>query len=149
LQAICDADESLAQRFGSFYEAQKIYLDYDEMLSDDAVVIAVSDAFHVPAAMKALSAGKHVLCEKPLGTNVYEVDELARRLPNVPSTACWARSFYILESADTNVFEAHKVWLCIRARLQSCRTGPKTVLSFTVCGKTKFFEGDGLQAVRK
>jgi hypothetical protein len=37
------------------------------MLSDDAVVIAVSDAFHVPAAMKALSTGKHVLCEKPLG----------------------------------------------------------------------------------
>ncbi|MDT7812695.1 MAG: hypothetical protein QOJ42_2611 [Acidobacteriaceae bacterium] len=63
------------------------------MLSDDAVIIAVSDAFHVPAAMKALSAGKHVLYEKPLGTNVYEVEELARRLPNVPSTACWAWSF--------------------------------------------------------
>ncbi len=83
LQAVCDADESLAQRFGTFYEAAKIYLDYDEMLADDAVdavVIAVSDAFHVPAAMKALSAGKHVLCEKPLGTNVREVEELARRL---------------------------------------------------------------------
>ncbi len=96
MQAVCDADESLAQRFGSFYDAQKIYLDYDEMLSDDAVdavIIAVSDAFHVPAAMKALSAGKHVLCEKPLGTNVYEVEELARRLPNLPSTACWAWSF--------------------------------------------------------
>jgi hypothetical protein len=81
LQAVCDADESLAQRFGSFYDAQKIYLDDDEMLSDDAVIIAVSDAFHVPEAMKALSAGKHVLYEKPLGTNVYEVEELARRLP--------------------------------------------------------------------
>ena len=83
LQAVCDADESLAQRFGSFYDAGKIYLDYDEMLADDAVeavIIAVSDAFHVPAAMKALSAGKHVLCEKPLGTSVDEVEALARRL---------------------------------------------------------------------
>src|SRR5271156_2644751 len=83
LRAVCDADESLAERFGSFYDAGKIYLDYDEMLADDsveAVIIAVSDAFHVPAAMKALSAGKHVLCEKPLGTNIYEVEELARRL---------------------------------------------------------------------
>jgi predicted dehydrogenase len=83
LQAVCDADESLAQRFGTFYDAEKIYLDYDEMLADDAVdavIIAVSDAFHVPAAMKALAAGKHVLCEKPLGTNVDEVEELARRL---------------------------------------------------------------------
>jgi predicted dehydrogenase len=83
LQAVCDADESLAQRFGSFYDAEKIYLDYDEMLADeavDAVIIAVSDAFHVSAAMKALSAGKHVLCEKPLGTNVHEVEEVAQRL---------------------------------------------------------------------
>ena len=81
LHAVCDADESLAQRFGTFYDAEKIYLDYDEMLADDgvdAVIIAVSDAFHVPAAMKALAAGKHVLCEKPLGTNVREVEALAR-----------------------------------------------------------------------
>ena len=83
LQAVCDADESLAERFGAFYDARKIYVDYDEMLADEgveAVIIAVSDAFHVPAAMKALSAGKHVLCEKPLGTNISEVEELARRL---------------------------------------------------------------------
>jgi hypothetical protein len=38
---------------------------------------------------------------------------------------------FILESADTNVFEAHKVWLCIRARLQSCRTGPSWLSSAT------------------
>ena len=43
---------------------------YDEMLADpalDAVIIATSDAFHVPASIKALEAGKHVLCEKPVG----------------------------------------------------------------------------------
>jgi predicted dehydrogenase len=83
LQAVCDADESLAQRFGSFYDAKKIYLSYDEMLADDtvdAVIIAVSDAFHVAAAIKALSAGKHVLCEKPLGTSVSEIEQLARKV---------------------------------------------------------------------
>src|SRR5271163_630751 len=83
LQAVCDADESLAQRFGSFYDAEKIYLNYDEMLADDtvdAVIIAVSDAFHVPAAIKALSAGKHVLCEKPIGVSVEEVEGLARKV---------------------------------------------------------------------
>jgi hypothetical protein len=148
LQAICDADESLAQRFGSFYDAQKIYLDYDEMLSDDAVIIAVSDAFHVPAAMKALSAGKHVLCEKPLGTNVYVVEELARRLPNTQD--CVLGLEFLHFRAQVRMFSRlTRFGFVIRARLQSCRTGPKTVLSFTVCGKTKFFEGDGLQAVRK
>jgi predicted dehydrogenase len=80
LRAVCDADESLAQRFGMFYDAEKIYLDYDKMLADDsldAVIIATSDAFHVPAARRALAAGKHVLCEKPLGVSVEEVKSLA------------------------------------------------------------------------
>jgi hypothetical protein len=33
---------------------------------------------------------------------------------------------------------------CIRALLQSCRTGPKTVLGFRVCVRTRFLEGTGL-----
>lgn len=80
LYAVCDADEGLAHRFGAFYDARQIYLDYDAMLTDpavEAVVIGISDAFHVPASLKALQAGKHVLCEKPIGVAVEEVDELA------------------------------------------------------------------------
>ena len=79
LQAVCDADEGLANHFGRFYDAKKIYLDYDQMLADpdvDAIIIGISDAFHVPAALKALAAGKHVLCEKPIGIAVEEVEEL-------------------------------------------------------------------------
>jgi predicted dehydrogenase len=79
LAAVCDADEGLANRFGSFYDAKRIYLDYDHMLADadvEAVIIAISDAFHVPAALKALAAGKHVLCEKPIGIAVEEVEDL-------------------------------------------------------------------------
>jgi len=80
LAAVCDRDEGLAKHFGSFYDAEKIYTDYDAMLADPhvkAVIIATSDAFHVPAARKALAAGKHVFCEKPIGLSVEEVEELA------------------------------------------------------------------------
>ena len=79
LAAVCDADEGLAQRFGRFYDAKRIHLDYEQMLADadvDAIVIGISDAFHVPAALQALAAGKHVLCEKPIGVAVEEVEEL-------------------------------------------------------------------------
>ncbi len=79
LQAVCDADADLARRFGSFYDAISIYTDYDRMLADpevEAIVIGISDAFHVPAAIKALSAGKHVLCEKPIAMSVEEAEEL-------------------------------------------------------------------------
>ncbi len=81
LRAVCDADEGLANRFGAFYDASSIYLDYDAMLADDtveAVLIATSDAFHVPAAIKALQAGKHVFCEKPIGLSVEEVLDLQK-----------------------------------------------------------------------
>ena len=50
--------------------AARTYIDYDEMLADpevDAVIVAIADQFHVPAALQAIAAGKHVLVEKPLG----------------------------------------------------------------------------------
>ena len=79
LHAICDVAEDLLQRFSVTYGAAKIYTQYERMLADpdiDAVIIATADAFHVPAATAALAAGKHVLCEKPLGIALEEVEAL-------------------------------------------------------------------------
>ncbi len=79
LYAICDVADDLRQRISAIYAPTKSFRDYDEMLADpavDAVVIATSDAFHVAAAASALAAGKHVLCEKPLGISVEEVESL-------------------------------------------------------------------------
>lgn len=79
LAAVCDRDEELATRFGHQYDAETIHTDYDQMLADDgveAVIIATADTFHVPTARRALAAGRHVFCEKPLGVTVEEVEEL-------------------------------------------------------------------------
>jgi predicted dehydrogenase len=81
LHAVCDVAEELAQKLGRFYEAKKIYTDYGEMLTDpdlDAVIVATSDAFHLPASIQAINAGKHVLVEKPLGDNLDEALALKR-----------------------------------------------------------------------
>jgi predicted dehydrogenase len=80
LFAICDVADDLRDRMAAIHGARKTYTDYDKMLADpeiDAVIIATSDVFHVPASLRALAAGKHVLCEKPLGITVEEVEELA------------------------------------------------------------------------
>ncbi len=69
LYAICDVADDLRERMAITHGARKTYNDYDNMLADpdlDAVIIATADAFHVPASLKALEAGKHVLCEKPI-----------------------------------------------------------------------------------
>ncbi len=79
LFAICDVAEDLRVRMAHTHAPQKVFAEYDAMLADpevEAVIIATSDAFHVPATLRALEAGKHVLCEKPVGVTVEEVEAL-------------------------------------------------------------------------
>ena len=80
LYAICDSADDLRQRMTAMWAPQVAYSDYQLMLNDenvDAVIIATTDAFHVQLALMALEAGKHVLCEKPLGIAVEECEALA------------------------------------------------------------------------
>lgn len=79
LFAICDVAPDLLKRMGATYEPRRLYADYDAMLADpdvEAVIVATSDAFHVPASIAALQSGKPVLCEKPVGANIEEVERL-------------------------------------------------------------------------
>lgn len=79
LYAICDAAEDLLHRMVAVHQPQVSYMDYDKMLADgniDAIIVAVADQFHVPLAIRALDAGKHVLVEKPMGTTIEEAEEL-------------------------------------------------------------------------
>lgn len=81
LYAICDVADDLRARMAATHAPQKSYADYDAMLADpdlEAVIVATSDAFHVPAAIRALEAGKHVLCEKPVATSVEAAEELKK-----------------------------------------------------------------------
>ncbi len=79
LYAICDVAEDLLARMAVTHGATRTFTSYDAMLADgdvDAVIIATADEYHVPAALQALRAGKHVLCEKPLGVSVDDVMQL-------------------------------------------------------------------------
>jgi predicted dehydrogenase len=82
LYAICDVAEDLLESMSAIHTPRKAYADYDAMLADqnvDAVIVAIADQFHVPMALKALEAGKHVLVEKPMGVTVEECEELKDR----------------------------------------------------------------------
>lgn len=81
LHAICDVADDLLDRMSAAWRPAKKFNDYDRMLADpdvDAIIIATSDAFHVPASIAALNAGKHVLCEKPIATTLEDVLALKR-----------------------------------------------------------------------
>lgn len=54
----------------------KLYHDYDQMLNHpglEAVVVSTVTTVHAEQAIKAIKAGKHCLCEKPLSTSVEVV----------------------------------------------------------------------------
>ncbi|HET7717877.1 MAG TPA: Gfo/Idh/MocA family oxidoreductase [Bauldia sp.] len=79
LYAICDVAEDLRERMAVAHDARRTFADYDAMLGDpavEAVIIATADAFHVDASIRALEAGKHVLCEKPMATSVEDAERL-------------------------------------------------------------------------
>lgn len=79
LHSICDAAEDLLYRMQMVWQPKKAHSDYQKMLEDpdlDAVIIATADQFHVPLALKAVRAGKHVLVEKPLSHSVEECRQL-------------------------------------------------------------------------
>src|SRR5438874_3039143 len=83
LYAICDVATDLRERMAEVHRPTVAYGDYDAMLADprvEAVIVAISDQFHVPACLKALDADKHVLVEKPLGVSVEECEALKTRV---------------------------------------------------------------------
>ena len=66
--------QALADEFGG-----KVYDTVDELINDceiDAVSVCVANAYHAETTIKALNAGKHVLCEKPMATSYKDCEAM-------------------------------------------------------------------------
>jgi predicted dehydrogenase len=77
--AACDLNVERLKAFADAFGPKRVYTRYDEMLMDPdlaAVVISLPNSLHYPFSLKALRAGKHVLCEKPPTMNAQQMRTL-------------------------------------------------------------------------
>ena len=75
LVAVASRDAATAERFAHASGASHWYADYQSLLDDaqiDAVYVPLPNALHAEWTVRAVEAGKHVLCEKPLATSPAE-----------------------------------------------------------------------------
>jgi len=79
VDAIASRDLPKAQEAAAKLGIARAYGSYEELLADpeiDAIYNPLPNQLHVPWTIKALEAGKHVLCEKPLSMTVAEAESL-------------------------------------------------------------------------
>ncbi len=91
----------------------KFYASYEEMLADpeiDAVYNPLPNDMHVEWTLKAAGAGKHVLCEKPIGLDAAD----AERLRALPGSVIVAEAFMV---------RYHPQWLRVRELVRSGELG--------------------------
>lgn len=77
---IAARDSARAQAFARKHSIPNVFASYDALLADpaiNAVYIPLPNGLHAPWTLRALEAGKHVLCEKPFASNAAEAEQMA------------------------------------------------------------------------
>ena len=78
--AIASRDRGRAEAMAREHGVGRVHESYDDVLADaevDAVYIPLVNSLHRDWTLRALAAGKHVLCEKPLALSAAEAEEMA------------------------------------------------------------------------
>lgn len=81
VRAIADINRQQAELVAQKYDIPKVYAHFEELIEDssiDAVHVATPNYLHYSEVKSCIQAGKHVVCEKPLGINSKETGELVR-----------------------------------------------------------------------
>jgi xylose dehydrogenase (NAD/NADP) len=76
--AVASRDPARAQAFAAEYDIPVVHGSYEALLEDpavEAVYIPLPNSMHVEWSVRALDAGKHVLCEKPLAARTEDAEQ--------------------------------------------------------------------------
>jgi D-xylose 1-dehydrogenase (NADP+, D-xylono-1,5-lactone-forming) len=107
--AVASRNLDRAQAFANEHAIASAYGDYQALYADpniDAVYIPTPNSEHKPQTLAALAAGKHVVCEKPLGLSASEVVEMY-------NAAKVARKLLF----EGYAYRFHPLWAAVKAAL--------------------------------
>jgi predicted dehydrogenase len=115
ISAIASRNVAKAGQFAYELSIPKYFGSYNELLNDsaiDAVYIPLPNDLHLEWTIKAASAGKHVLCEKPIGMNAAEVRKMIV-----------VRDKTGVKIQEAFMVRTHPKWLAVRDLVKSGRIG--------------------------
>jgi predicted dehydrogenase len=114
--AIASRDLDRAKSLAAQLVVEKAYGSYEELLADadvDAIYNPLPNHMHVRWSIRALEAGKHVLCEKPIGLSVAEAEKLAAAAAGHPR----------LKVMEAFMYRFHPQWQAARKLVRDGRIG--------------------------
>ena len=103
LSACVSRNEDTAREFAAKYGCNDCYTDYNEMLEKadvDIVYLGIPNNCHYEYIMAALEAGKHVLSEKPMADNAWQLEKILAKAEE--------KDLFVMEGMWTRCFPAVK-----------------------------------------
>jgi len=124
ITAIASRDGEKAGQAAAELGIPKSYANYEALLADpdiDAIYNPLPNHLHVPYTIKALQAGKHVLCEKPIGLDAADAQKLIDAAKQYPH----------LKVMEAFMYRFHPQWQKAKAIVEQGLLGEvKTIHSF-------------------
>lgn len=124
IAAIASRNNEAAQAEGKRLGIPTVYGSYEELLADaniQAIYVPLPNHMHVEWAIKCLEAGKHVLCEKPVGISAAEAKKLAAVAKTKPG----------LKLMEAFMYRLHPQWQHAKKLVAEGQIGGlKTIQSF-------------------
>lgn len=114
--AIASSNAQRLKQVASAHSIPFVYSSYEELLQDgniDAVYIPLPNHMHVHWTLKAMEAGKHVLCEKPVGLSAAEAEQLVEASARRPH----------LKVMEAFMYRFHPQWIKAKALVAEGRIG--------------------------
>jgi len=122
--AVGSRDLARARTWADAHDITDAHGSYEALLADpnvDAIYNPLPNHLHVDWSIKALAAGKHVLCEKPLGLDTADAQRLADAADEHPH----------LVAMEAFMYRFHPQWIAARSQVAAGRIGDlRTVQTF-------------------